>query len=197
LTDPDQLHFGKNDHVYPDVFIDQNNSIHLVQRHGPVVEVTYRRSDDGGNTWPVETNLSNERSEAPHLVVDHQGEVLVTTGKGYVFRKKNTQQWDSLGRLVTVMSRSQPEFGLDQQNNIYLTAFGGHYNIRNAGGWLGEDRLMPLSGNGHIGFVETAGADDFAYIVWEEGEGDAHDGMEETSEIFIGRLYSDGRLVKL
>ncbi len=196
LTDPDQLHFGKNDHVYPDIFVDEHQSIHLVQRHGPEVEVTYRRSDDGGNTWPIEANVSNERSEAPHIIVDHQGEVLVATGKGYVFQGQN-HRWDSLGRLVTVQGRSQPEFGLDQQNNVYLTAFGGRYNIRFAGMWMGEGKLDLASNFETIGFVESAGAKDFAYIIWEEGQGDADQGLLESSWIYVGKLYPDGRLIKL
>ena len=196
LTDPDQKHKGPNDHVYADLWIDDNNVIHLVQRHGPVVEVTYRKSVDGGKTWQVETNISDERSEAPHIVADHDGVVYITTGKGYVF--KNTgSSWDSLGRQMTVRSRMQPEFGVDARNNIYMTAFGGHVNIKNAGGWLGQDRLHPVSDARKIGFVETAGAENFAYIIWEEGQGNADEGLEESASIVIGKLFPDGRVIGL
>ena len=196
MTDPDQKHKGKNDHVYSDLWITPDDVIHLVQRHGPVVEVTYRRSDDGGETWPVETDISNERSEAPHIVVDHEGIIYITTGKGYAFINQG-EKWESIGRKVTVRGRSQPEFGLDQQNNIYVTAFGGYYNIRNVGGWLGENRMDPVSENGHIGFVETVGAKDFAYIIWEEGTGTAHDGLKENASIYLGKIFPDGRILGL
>jgi len=196
MTDPDQKHKGKNDHVYSDMWVSSDDVIHLVQRHGPVVEVTYRRSDDEGLSWPVEMDISTERSEAPHIIADHEGTIFITTGKGYVYQNEAVK-WDSLGRQLLVLGRSQPEFGLDQQNNIYMTAFGGHFNILTAAGWIGANQLEPLSEVGHIGFVETAGAGDFAYVIWEEGHGDADEGLEEDASIFIGKLYPDGRLLAL
>ena len=98
---------------------------------------------------------------------------------------------------MTVRSRMQPEFGVDARNNIYMTAFGGHVNIKNAGGWLGQDRLHPVSDAGKIGFVETAGAENFAYIIWEEGQGNADEGLEESASIVIGKLFPDGRVTGL
>jgi hypothetical protein len=194
MTDADQNHKGKNDHVYLDIWMDANDLIHLVQRHGPEVEVTYRRSDDGGKTWPIETSISNERSEAPHIVVSHDGDIIISTGKGYVFENKG-QQWDSVGRIVHVYGRHQPEFGLDASNNVYLTAFGGQFNIMSDGIWGEENKIEKITERETIGFVETAGDKDFAYIIWEEGEGDAHDGLTENANIFIGKIFTDGRIV--
>lgn len=51
--------------------------------------------------------------------------------------------------------------------------------------------------NNQIGFVETAGAEGFAYMIWEEGTGNAHDGQDENASIFIGKLYPDGRVIGL
>ena len=196
LTDPDQNNMGPNDHVYSDIWIDDKDVIHLVQRHGPVVEVTYRRSDDGGKTWPVEVVVSDERSEAPHIVTDREGVIYISTGKGYVFYY-NEDNVDSLGRMVSSRGRMQPEFGIDAQNNIYMTSFGGLFNIKSTGGWHGPDRLYPIGRNNQIGFVETAGKDRFAYIVWEEGIGNPDDGLEESSSIVVGKIYPDGRIIGL
>ena len=41
-TDSDKDNKGENDHVCTGLFIDNNDIIHLVQRHFPEVEVTYR-----------------------------------------------------------------------------------------------------------------------------------------------------------
>jgi hypothetical protein len=194
MTDADQNHSGPNDHVYCDMWMDASDVIHLVQRHGPEVEVTYRRSDDGSNTWINETAISNERSESPHIVVDHDGKIIISTGKGYVF-ENILQSWDSIGRMVHTQGRDQPEFGLDKNNNIYISAFGGRFNIRHYGVWGIEKKLELLSDEETIGFVETAGSKDFAYIIWEEGKGDAHDGLAEVSKIFIGKLFPDGRVL--
>jgi hypothetical protein len=98
--------------------------------------------------------------------------------------------------LITVHGRSQPEFGLDQLNNVYLTAFDGQLNIKTSGEWLGEGKINSMS-NYQIGFVETAGAEGFAYMIWEEGTGNAHDALDENASIFIGKLYPDGRVIGL
>ena len=96
---------------------------------------------------------------------------------------------------MTVRGRMQPEFGVDDSNNIYMTAFRGHVNIKNAGGWLGPDRLDSVSETGEIGFVETAGADNFAYIIWEEGHGNADEGLEDSASIVVGKMFPDGRVI--
>jgi hypothetical protein len=48
-----------------------------------------------------------------------------------------------------------------------------------------------------MGFVETAGYKDFSYVVWEEGTGNADEGLEEDAKIVVGILYPDGRIVGL
>lgn len=197
LTDPDKYHKGSNDHVYADIFIGSNGNIHLVQRHGPDVEVTYRRSEDGGLTWPVEEPVSNDRAEAPHIIADQSGVVYITTGTGELFRRNLNGKWISEGHKLHVYSRMQPESGIDKQDNLYITSFGGHYNTRLKSAWMGERIIDPLNKGTRIGFAETAGSDDYSYIVWEEGTGSAEEGLTEDSKIIIGKLYPDGRIVGL
>lgn len=197
LTDPDKYHKGTNDHVYADIFISSNGQIHLVQRHGPEVEITYRRSEDGGLTWSVDEPVSNNRAEAPHIVADQNGVVYITTGSGELFQRSLNGKWLSEGHKLHVYSRMQPELGIDKQDNLYITSFGGHYNTRYKSAWIGERIIDPLSAGNQIGFVETAGSGDFAYVIWEEGIGSAEIGFRDNSKIVIGKLYPDGRIIGL
>lgn len=192
LNDPDKNNKGMNDHVYPDLFIGKDNQIHIVQRHGPSVEVTYRRSVNGGSTWPVEEAVSDERSESPHIVVDGADNVYIATGDGSVFERKE-EKWNFIGRKIESSSRMQPEWGIDDKDNLYLACFGGRYNIRHKSVWVGQRTIEPLTGK-QIGFVETAGYDNFAYIIWEEGVGNADEGLDDDARIVIGILYPDGRI---
>lgn len=195
LPDPDEHGKSVNNHVYTDLYIDNKNTIHLVQRHGPVKEVTYRQSTDGGLTWTIEEAVSDERDESPHIIADNSGNVLISTGRGTIFERNLAGKWNLIGRKVSVMSRMQPELGIDKRNNVYLTAFGGKFNTRYNGNWMTERAIDKISDSETIGFVETAGTTDFAYIVWEEGHGNADEGLEEDATIFTGILYPDGRIV--
>jgi len=197
LPDPDENGKSINNHVYNDIFVDGNNTLHLVQRHGPVKEVTYRRSADGGFTWPIEEAVSDDRSESPHIVVSKTGKVFVSTGEGYVFERTGNGKWKELGRKVEAQAREQPEFGIDSEDNLYLTSFGGLYNTSYKGAWMGEKKIFPLSNHATIGFVETAGFSDFAFVVWEEGSGHADEGLSEDASIVVGILFPDGRIIGL
>lgn len=197
MTDPDQNNKGKSNHVYADIFMDLNDRIHLVHRHGPVVEVTYRSSEDGGQTWFAEENVLDDRGEGPHIVVTSDGVPFISTGKGYVLKKEKEGNWKQHGRKLHVYPRMQPELGIDKQDNIYQTSFGGHYNILNKGVWMGEKIIQPISEKEQVGFVENVGVDDFAYIVWEEGDGNADEGLDEDAKIVVGILYPDGRIIGL
>jgi hypothetical protein len=197
LTDPDKLHKGPNDHVYCDLAIDQNNIIHLVQRHGPEVEVTYRRSDDGGKTWNIEEPVSNERTEAPHIEAGSNGNIIIATGKGLIFERDGNGIWTEHGRRITAGGRMQPELGVDANNTIYLTSFGGRFNTLYRGFWTGERKFDPVTGGSQVGFVETAGFKDFAYIIWEEGAGNADEGLHDDASVFVGIVHPDGRITGL
>jgi hypothetical protein len=197
MTDPDKNNKGTNDHVYTDISIDNNNIIHLVQRHGPEVEVTYRKSTDGGKTWPVEENVMDEREEAPHIIATSEGIPFISTGKGFVLERTNTGVWKQHGRKLTIHSRMQPELGIDGHNNLYITSFGGRVNTLYGGYWTGEKIMEPVNTGKQVGFLETAGNKDHAYIIWEEGTGNPDEGLGEDSEIFVGVIYPDGRIVGL
>jgi hypothetical protein len=194
LPDPDLGSSGYNDHVYPDIYIDNKDHIHIIQRKGPEVEVTYRFSSDGGQSWSTE-NVKDRWDEAPHIVVDSNGTVYVTTGIGELFERGNSGTWNSIGRKVHARSRMRPELAADKKNNLYITSFGGRYNTRLKNVWMGEKRIDPLSSRETIGFVETAGCNGFVYIIWEEGEGNANDGLNDNADIFVGRLYPDGTII--
>lgn len=195
LTDPDTGDAGDHtNHVYPDLEINKNdNTIHLVQRHGPLKEVTYRFSSDGGISWAPSEPISNDRFEGPHIVVDHKNNVYVTTGNGVFFKRIGKDVWHPEGRILDVKPRFQPELSVDAQNNIYVTSFGGKYNIRAKNGWLGEKYIHKISSAETIGFTEAAGANDFVYVVWEEGHGEEEKGLKEDAYIFMGKLYKTGR----
>jgi hypothetical protein len=197
LPDPDENGKSVNDHVYTDLFVSDDNTLHLIQRHGPVKEVTYRRSTDGGLTWPIEEAISDDRGEAPKIVVDKTGKVFVSTAQGYIYERPVQGGWKYHGRKVTSYPRQMPELGIDQENNLYVTSFGGMVNTLFKGRWMGEKKLIPVTNHPQIGFVETAGARDFTYIVWEEGKGHAEEGLSEDASIVVGILFPDGRVVGL
>ncbi len=197
IADPDENGKSFNDHVYSDLFVTTDNTLHLIQRHGPVKEITYRSSTDGGLTWPIEEAVSDDRAESPHIIVDQSGKVVIATGKGYVFERSGNNKWTKLGRKVIAQARQQPELGIDNHDNLYLTSFGGLFNTCFRGRWMGEKHLIPVTDQSTIGFVETAGFHDYAYIVWEEGSGNADEGMSEGSSVVVGILYPDGRVISL
>lgn len=146
-------------------------------------------------TRPVEEPVSTDRAESPHIVAGKNGKVYIASVKGYVFERNPDGQWKEHGRKVNICERMQPELGIDFYDNLYLTAFGGRFNTRYKGYWTGERVIDPASGKNLVGFVETAGYKDFAYVVWEEGMGNADEGLHENAAIFVGILYPDGRLV--
>jgi len=176
--------------------VDQNTTLHLVQRLGPMKEVTYRRSTDNGKTWPIEEAVSDDRAESPHIVVSKSGKILISTGKGYVFERIGNNKWKELGQKVKAKARQQPELGIDKQDNLYLTSFGGLFNTCFLGRWMGENVIRPVTDK-PIGFVETAGFSNFAYIVWEEGSGHADEGLSEDASIVVGIIYPDGSVIGL
>jgi hypothetical protein len=162
-----------------------------------VKEITYRRSTDGGLTWPIEEAVSDDRAESPHIVVTRSGKVIISTGKGYLLERTGSDKWKELGRKIRTQARQQPEFGVDNEDNLYLTSFGGLFNTCFRGRWMGEKHLIPVTHHPTIGFVETAGFRDFAFIVWEEGSGNADEGLSEDASIVVGILFPDGRVVGL
>jgi hypothetical protein len=196
LTDPDKNSPGPNDHVYCDIAVSPvDNSLHLVQRHGHTLEVNYRASFDCGLSWPVDIPVHAERSEAPHITIDNNGKVYITTGHGRALYFDGRNFTDE-GIVVHGNHRRQPELIADVQNNIYTTCFEGQFNIRNETGWGVRQYLPNVSGAEKIGFVEAAAAQNSVYIVWEEGSGNTDTGLLDSASIFVAKLTSDGNLIR-
>ena len=198
LTDPDKPLLGRNNHVYPDLAVSPvGGSLHIVYRHGKPMKTAYRRSDDGGRTWPVQEGLTDHEPEAAHVVVDRAGDVYATDGGGHFFRRTESG-WRAEGRVVESPHRGQPELGVDRRGTIYCACWGGRYNIRREGQWLGQQEVRPVSGRTLVGFVEPAGAGTFAWLAWEEGNrGDPDKGMQSDPVVVAGRLFPDGTLTGL
>lgn len=91
--------------------------------------------------------------------------------------------------------RHDPELSVDEQNRIYVTAFGFRFNICTPGRWSGERVFAPITRT-KVGDVETCGPDGCAYAVWEEGNQvlavDEVPDKPEPAAIVIGRIFPDG-----
>ena len=198
LTDPDvQDDYGSiSNHVYTDLAISPaDNSIHIVQRHGPDLpyEIAYRRADNTDLVW-LRENVDEDRKESPHIIVDHSNHVFISTGSGNVFRRTGDNNWTHEGRVLHAEERTQPEFSCDSLNNIYLACFGGKYNIRKGGKWGIAAKIPNVNPGLSLGFVEGFGGKDFTYITWEEGTGIADEGLSQDARIYVALLKSDGSL---
>jgi len=90
----------------------------------------------------------------------------------------------------------QPEWSIDDRDNLYLTCFGGRFNTRNKGVWTGEGLIDRVTEKNQIGFVETFGSANFAYMVWEEGDGNPNQGLNEEAAIVVSVIYPDGLSAK-
>lgn len=193
LTDPDLPLLGRNNHVYADLAISPvDQSLHVVYRHGLPKKTAYRRSTDGGRTWPIQEGITDSEPEAAHIAVDRANNVYVTDGAGNFYRR-TMDGWISEGQAVEVPRRGQPELAVDRQGRVYCTCWGGRHNVRVGNRWIGSRTLTPATGEAVIGFVEPAGAEDFAYLAWEEGEaGNPDEGIAPGSVVIGGRLLPDG-----
>ena len=107
---------GNWDSEYPRVVV-SGNTVHVVwqdERSGPY-EVYYRRSDDGGLTWAVETQLSDGNTtdslhpaiavngNKVHVVWDDTKDYGNPTTKGEIFYRRSTdggQSWGAVTRMT-------------------------------------------------------------------------------------------------
>jgi hypothetical protein len=196
LPDPDVadgLPLGRNDHVYGHVFVNPvDDSIHIVYRHGAPDNCAYRGSINSGSNW-FGGGVSGDDHEAPSGTASGDGTLYVVCGGGTVYERTATPStWTSLGRAVQAGGRDLPALSTDGSDNLYVTSFGGRYNVRTAGSWIGESTLPALSGN-PLGFAESAGGPgSFAYVVWEEGTLVNNDAVAGTSDILFATVGSDG-----
>ena len=193
ITDPDLPQKGEGNHIYPDLAISPvDDSLHLTYRQGSPTGHAYRYSTDGGITWNF-TNLSTIEEESPHIIVDYNGTVYSTTGRGHLF-KKTPEGWKMITRILPAEKRENPELAVDRQNNIYCAKWGGQYNILIGDTVLGMKILPSITGM-PIGFVEMAGVDGFAYAIWEEGKTLDSDLGAGTVDICVGKVLSNGEVV--
>lgn len=202
LSDPDKGDdYGDiSNHVYTDIAISPvDSSIHIVQRHGPdkPYEIAYRYASHEDFIWARE-NVDEDRKEAPHIIVNHSNTVFISAGNGNVFRRAGKNNWINEGRVIHAEERTQPEMCTDSMNNIYIACFGGEYNIRKEGKWGSGRNIPKQSAAPTIGFVESYGCKDYCYIVWEEGTGNADDGLAfSTASIYVAKLNADGTIEAL
>lgn len=176
LPDPDiadGLPLGRNDHVYGSVFVNPvDDSVHVVYRHGEPTDFAYRFSQNGGANWSG-GGVSGDDDEEPSGIASQNGTIFVIGGAGGVFVRTGTpSSWNSLGTAVSAGGRRLPIISVDEFDNLYVGCFGGRYNIRDGGTWLGESVLTSHTGDA-VGFLRMAAVpgQSFAYAVWEEGPG--------------------------
>jgi hypothetical protein len=201
LPDPDIANglpkgTGSN-HVYAHVFTDHGDgSVHVVARHGAPLPVVYRVSLDGGANWSGSA-VSSEHFEAPSGTVAPDGNVFVVTGKGTVYQRAGAAPftWVSLGSALRASKRDLPALAADTTGRLYATCFGGKYNVRSQGRWVGERRLPAPQGK-PLGFAEVAAGGTNVYVVYEEGERVNNDLPAGNSTLHFTRLLPDGGTAK-
>ncbi|MFQ3578895.1 MAG: hypothetical protein SNJ71_01985 [Bacteroidales bacterium] len=193
LTDPDLPLAGESNHIYPDIAISPvDDSLHITYRQGKPTGHAYRYSLDRGLTWNY-TNLSTIEEESPHIIVDYNGTVYSTTGRGHLF-KKTDDGWKMVVRILPAEKRENPELAVDRQNNIYCAKWGGQFNILRQDGVLGIKMIPSVTGMA-IGFVEMAGGNNCVYAVWEEGKNLDSDLGSGTVDICVGKILFDGTVI--
>jgi len=187
LADPDNGRLGMSNHVYPDMDVDSNNNLYVIQRHaypskGTQVNISY----DGGKTWENE-KFTIEEPESPHIVIDSRDSVFATHGGGELFKRTDDSTWVSEGYPIHAEEREQPELAVDQQDNVYVCSWGGKYNVRVDGKWGDSRRIHSVTGK-PVGFVEPYGSKGFAFAVWEEGQSVDPDKGAGIADIVVGKI---------
>jgi hypothetical protein len=117
---------------YPDIAIDSNNFIHLVynSRAGDRFidwQVFYKRSTDGGATWPVTYCLAGDRntSDNPKIAID-SNDVLHVVWKhnNEIYYNNSTDgglTWPEKQRITDMVGASlYPKIGIDLNENIHI-----------------------------------------------------------------------------
>ncbi|WCJ57860.1 DUF5060 domain-containing protein [Fontisphaera persica] len=194
LPDPDVaggLPKGQNDHVYGHVFISpKDQSVHVVYRHGAPTRCAYRVSTDGGQTW-AGGGISDDDQEAPSGLALADGSVFVISGNGTVHQRVGGPgEWRSLGRALVAGRRDLPVLAADGAGNLYAASFGGRWNARVQGKWVGEQRLPAPRGQ-KPGFVALATTPDGrVWACWEEGEQVNNDQLAGTSGLWLMPLVA-------
>ncbi|MBC8059576.1 MAG: hypothetical protein H7Y18_02815 [Clostridiaceae bacterium] len=197
--DPDPVLGTRTDHVYPDLYVGKDDTVHIAYRHALPMKTSYMFSKDGGKTWTSE-GVSNAEPEAPHIIVNSKNTVYITEGEAYFYTRTAEGKFEREGRAIKSLGRMQPELDIDSKDNIYVACFNGLYNIRTNGTWIGEKvngiytgKTLTSHTGAKIGFVEMAGAKDFVYAIWEEGAVNDEKGADATkTDIVVGKIFADG-----
>ncbi|KKS97706.1 MAG: hypothetical protein UV73_C0006G0060 [Candidatus Gottesmanbacteria bacterium GW2011_GWA2_43_14] len=200
LSDPDTangLPKGENDHVYGDIALNLlDNSLHIVYRHGPgSAQFSYRGSANG-TSW-IGGGVSNDDTEAPSITVTSQGVTAAVSGNGTVFSKNSlTGSWTNLGRAITAGSRKLPSISADKSGDLFISCWGGKYNIKPSSGSFGSEKSMASLSGKPLGFMRVAGAENFAYAVWEEGDNvhAENDNQYKNFDIVFAKITPTGNI---
>ncbi|MCX8157975.1 MAG: hypothetical protein N3J91_16305, partial [Verrucomicrobiae bacterium] len=59
-------------------------------------------------------------------------------------------EWRSLGRALSSGRRDLPVLAADKAGNLYAASFGGRWNARLNGQWVGEQRLPAPAGETRV-----------------------------------------------
>ncbi|MBD3265584.1 hypothetical protein GF373_02855 [bacterium] len=179
---------GRNDHVYGDIAVSAvDDSVHVVYRHGTPTHCAYRYSTDMGKTWKG-GGITDDDREAPAIAIARDGTVYVVTGRGFLYKKiGEPSEWDNLGQAVEAGRRDRPQIWVDKAGTVYISQFGGDYNIYKKGKWSGVKTIASAKSQ-PVGFMRIITRDKTPYAVWEEGEEVNNDEVAGTSNILFGEL---------
>ncbi|MCX8157305.1 MAG: DUF5060 domain-containing protein, partial [Verrucomicrobiae bacterium] len=99
-------------------------------------------------------------------------------------------EWRSLGRALSSGRRDLPVLAADKAGNLYAASFGGRWNARLNGQWVGEQRLPAPRGH-KLGFVALATTPDGqVWACWEEGDQVNNDQLAGTSGLWLMPLIA-------
>ncbi len=176
---------AENDHVYTDIDASrQNDFVYIVYRHGLPTKCASLYSSNAGVSWNS-SGITADDTEAPAVTVAPDGKAYAICGTGAAFEWTGSG-WTAIGKAVSGGTRFLPMLSADKSGNLYASVFGGKYNIRKNGAWIGEKTITGLTSQAK-GFMRVAGATNFAYAVWEEGNTNpALDANSASFDIVLG-----------
>ncbi|MEM7244709.1 MAG: hypothetical protein AAF533_05165 [Acidobacteriota bacterium] len=207
---------GEGDHPYGHIVINPaDDGLLVIYRDGPDDRrCQFRHSFTPAidSSWTGRA-LNDRNREAPAVAAgidgeiwaaDHLGNVYIMAGDDDPATPAPNFEWDFDGvgmGIGPLTDRDTPAMSVDAGGNVYITAYGGDYNVYSggpAGTWVGVQTL-PNPGGEAIGFAEVwqANAPDvFSYVIWEVGDGShkEHDHVAGVQDIYLARIAPDGSI---